>query len=71
MKKRKKVLCILSALAIAASVFTGAIGARAAGTAEAAADENALDDASVLKVTAIDFGDTGWGDGTMIEGGGE
>ena len=71
MKKRKKVLCILSALAIVASVFTGAIGARAAGTAEAAADENALGDASVLKVTAIDFGDTGWGDGTMIESGGE
>ena len=29
------------------------------------------DPASALKVTAIDFGDDGWGDGTMIESAGE
>ena len=29
------------------------------------------DPSSALKVTAIDFGDDGWGDGTMIESGGE
>ena len=58
-------LSILSALAIAASLML------AGATDVYAADGSAPSDASPLKVTAIDFGDTGWGDGTMIESGGE
>ena len=58
-------LSILSALAIAASLML------AGATDVYAADGSAPSDASPLKVTAIDFSDTGWGDGTMIESGGE
>ena len=59
--------------------LTSAVPAQAAGSGESPPQQTAEqtqqtgepDPSSPLKVTAIDFGWEGWGDGTMIESGGE
>lgn len=61
MKIFDKILLILLFVTLSAGIQASA--------AEATAAEP--DPAIPLKVTAIDFGDSGWGDGTMIESGGE
>ena len=77
MGKRVIVLSLLIILAVSASIPVRASEKEKgtnedAGTSTGQAAQTAEPDpSSALKVTAIDFGDDGWGDGTMIESGGE
>ena len=77
MRKRVLLMSLLLILAVTAVLPVRASekgeGAAAnSGTSTGQAAQTAEPDpSSALKVTAIDFGDDGWGDGTMIESGGE
>ena len=66
MRNRVLLMSLLLILAV-----TAVVPARASEKGEGAAQTAEPDPSSALKVTAIDFGDDGWGDGTMIESGGE
>lgn len=77
MRNRVLLMSLLLILAVTAVLLVRASekgeGAAAnSGTSTGQAAQTAEPDpSSALKVTAIDFGDDGWGDGTMIESGGE
>ncbi|MBQ3392637.1 MAG: MBL fold metallo-hydrolase [Lachnospiraceae bacterium] len=73
MRSMKKARCrvLLSAALAALTVLCAAFAASASVRAAASTVLQTPDPAEELRVTVIDYGDTGWGDGAMIESGGE
>ena len=65
------ILAVTAVLPVRASEKGEGAAANSGTSTGQAAQTAEPDPSSALKVTAIDFGDDGWGDGTMIESGGE
>ena len=65
------ILAVTAVLLVRASEKGEGAAANSGTSTGQAAQTAEPDPSSALKVTAIDFGDDGWGDGTMIESGGE